>query len=133
MPAIIFFFLIKRVISLDRYIDPIEFWGTSHLVYDLCCVYLLVRQHWASSYIPCYLIVCQHYHVGVEQVMGIEPTSNPWQGLIITIILYLHLISLASSTMVCPHSRLRVICARLWREVGESNTREQGHNLPFYH
>ena len=22
--------------------------------------------------------------------MGIEPTSNPWQGLIITIILYLH-------------------------------------------
>ena len=30
------------------------------------------------------------YLVSLEQVMGIEPISNPWQGLIITIILYLY-------------------------------------------
>ena len=34
--------------------------------------------------------MCANSLIGVEQVMGIEPTSNPWQGLIITIILYLH-------------------------------------------
>lgn len=75
---------------------------------------------------PCYLIVCQHYHVGVEQVMGIEPTSNPWQGLIITIILYLHLISLTSPTIVCPYGRLRVICVRLWCLRSESNQQTSG-------
>ena len=46
------------------------------------------------------LIWCQTEHksaalpvelYGVEQVMGIEPTSQPWQGRVLTVVLHLHL------------------------------------------
>ena len=75
---------------------------------------------------PCYLIVCQHYHVGVEQVAGVRPAFKHWQCLVITDILYLHLISLTSPTIVCPYGCLRVICVRLWCLRSESNQQTSG-------
>ena len=38
-----------------------------------------------------------NYNHHMEQVMGIEPTSQPWQGRIITVILHLHGISIATA------------------------------------
>ncbi len=38
-----------------------------------------------------------NYSHHMEQVMGIEPTSQPWQGRIITVILHLRGISVAIS------------------------------------
>ena len=73
--------------------------------------------------------------------MGIEPTSNPWQGLIITIILYLHkLVGEVGADPTTPEDKgftvprvCRFATLRLkWHAVQELNPYLMVRSHPFF-
>ena len=59
----------------------------------------------------------------MEQVAGIEPASQPWQGRIITAILYLHGISITSADSVRSTRSLSVSCESIMESGAGKRTR----------